>query len=355
MGSSPYASLPPESFWRAGVAQHAPGVLPGLYRSRFQFTSETPMAIAGGCFAQRFARMLRATAATVLDCEPAPPGLPDELTTRYGYNLLSARYGETYFARQLRQLIDEAYGRHLPEDAVWERDGRYYDALRPSVEPEGLASPAEVVAHRRCHLVAVREMLESADLFVFAFSLNEAWIHTESGTVYPVAPSTVAGDYDPAIHHWHAFSYAEVYEDFEAVATTLRGINPRMRLLTMVSPVPETATVTDMHVLAANTRHKAILRAVAGAICDDLDFVDYFPAFELVATHFARGQLYEPNCRTVSLQGFAAIMEMFLEQHPELGPASPQPPASLPPATKAAASGEDDPACLNALLDAFAP
>src|SRR5829696_5470019 len=114
-------------------------------------------------------------------------------------------------------------------------------------------------------------MLESIDVFVFAFSLNEAWMHADSGTVYPTAPSTVAGSYDPAIHNWHAFDYAEVYEDFRAVARTLIEINPRMRLLTMVSPVPGTATMNDVHVLTANTRYKAVLRAVAGAITDELD------------------------------------------------------------------------------------
>lgn len=356
MGSSPYAGLPAESFWRLGVAEQTPGALASLYRCRFQLTSEMRIAIAGDCFAQEFACRLRAHAAAVLDCEPAPPRLPQELAQRYGYSLFSARYGEIYFARQLRQLIDEAYGRQIPQDAVWERDGRYYDALRPSVEPNGLGSPAEVVAHRRRHLLAVRKMLESTDVFVYAFSLNEAWMHTGSGTVYPTAPSTVAGSHDPATYHWHAFDYGEAYDDFKAVAAMLREINPRMRLLIIVSPVPGTATVTDTHVLTANTRHKAILRAVAGTICDELDFVDYFPAYELVATHFTSGQFYKSNRRTVSADGFAAIMRMFLDGHPALAEAPAEPhSAALAPAREQAGLGDDEDACQDALLDAFAP
>lgn len=320
MGLSPYVGLSPESFWRLGVAQQAPGALEGLYRRRFSLPGETRMAIAGGCFAQGFARVMLATAATVIDCN----------------------HGNIYFARQLRQLIEEAYGHRLPEDAVWERDGRYFDALRPSVEPDGLADRGEVLARRRLHLVTVREMFESADVFVYVFGLNEAWMHEPSGTVYPTAPGTVTGSYDPEIHRWHAFSYAEVYEDFKAFATMLREANPQIRFLTMVSPVPGTATLTDQHILAADTQHKAILRAAAGAISEELDFVAYFPAFELVATQFSRGEFYEGNRRTVSAAGYSTIIATFLDQHPELKGAGTD-------------FGEDDGLCEDLLLEAFAP
>jgi hypothetical protein len=345
MSSSPYASLPAESFWRPAVAEQPPGPLAGLYRSHFEITPETRIAVVGDCFAQAFAEMLHSTTAAVMNCEPAPPGLSDELAARFGYRPFSARHGNVYFARQLRQLIDEAYGRHMPADPVWERGGRYFDALRPAVEPEGLCSPEEVVAHRKDHLAAVRELLESVDVLVWAFSLGEAWLHRESGTVYPVAPSIVAGAHDPSLHAWRAFGYAETCEDFRAAARALRELNPQLRLLTMVSPVPATATVSGEHVLAANTRHKSMLRAAAGTLADELESVDYFPAFELVATHFSRGALYEANRRTVSPEGLAVVLDTFLEPHPELERA---------PVEKAAPLPEADPLCDESLLEGLA-
>lgn len=352
---SPYDARPVESFWRTAVAERA-SLSDGLYRPRFPLTGDTRIAIAGDCFAQELARELRSSAATVLDCEPPPPGLPDSVATKFGYRLFSARYGNLYFARQLRQLIDEAYGRRTPQDYVWQRGDRYFDALRPSVEPDGLSSPDEVVAHRRRHLVAVREMFASTDVFVYVFSLNEAWVHAPSETVYPTAPSTVAGRYDPAVHRWNAFDYAEVVTDFSAVVAMLREINPAMRILTMLSPVPGTATITDQHVLAANTRNKAILRAAAAALSDEFDFVDYFPAYELVATPFSRERHYDFNCRTVSLGGLAAVMQMLLDAHTDLRtvPREPQVAPQAQPSTREHAFQEDEDVCEDLLLDAFA-
>ena len=314
------------------------------------------MSVAGDCFAQEFSQALRASEVDVLDLEPPPPGLAKDRAARFGYGLFSARHGNVYFARQLRQLIEEAYGRHTPAEPVWERDGRYFDALRPSVEPVGLGSPDEVLAHRARHLVAVREMLESTDLFVYAFGLNEAWVHTESGTVYPTAPLTIAGDYDPEVFHWHVADYGETCEDFRTVLAMLREINPKMLILTMLSPVPGTATITNQHVLTANTRHKAMLRAAAGTICDEFEFVDYLPAYEMVATQLSNGSLFDENRRTVTHDGLMIAIQMFFDGHPELEAAAVRDPreAASPVSPERAGDGEMDAVCEDALLDAFA-
>jgi hypothetical protein len=366
MGSSPYEGLPAESFWRSALAQRTSSPPTGLYRARLSIGPDTGIAVAGDCFAQQIARLLRsATAATVLDLEPPPPGMSDRLATRYGYKLFSARYGNIYFTRQLRQLIDEAYGRHEPQDAVWSRDGRYFDALRPLVEPNGLASADEVVAHRRRHLSAVRSLFESMDLFLYSFGLNEGWVHTESGTVYPSAPSVIAGTYDSQSHHWQAFGYRETYEDFRAALEMLREINPRVRALIMVAPVPGAATMTGKHILIADAGQKAVLRAVAGAIAEDLDFADYFPAYELIATQLDGDGLFDAGRRCVSAAGLATVMQMLLAEHPELRRLPPEShraldPTQAPLEDRGACREEDvdldgEAVCEDALLDAFAP
>ena len=120
------------------------------------FSLEDRFATAGSCFAQHIGRNLAARGAVWLDREPAPDFLREEDRARFGYGLFSARYGNIYTARQLLELAREALGEWTPRERVWVKDGRLYDAKRPSVDPVGLAAEEEVLALRERHLAAFR-------------------------------------------------------------------------------------------------------------------------------------------------------------------------------------------------------
>src|SRR5690348_8052899 len=145
--SSPYAELPPRSFWKTGVSLQAPETITGLWQPKFRIDRDSVVATAGSCFAQHIARYLRARGYGVLDVEPPPLGLSDANAKTFGYSIYSARYGNIYTARHFVQLLREAFEGHVPANLVWEKGGRFYDAMRPSVEPNGLASPELVLRH----------------------------------------------------------------------------------------------------------------------------------------------------------------------------------------------------------------
>lgn len=362
---SPYAGLPPERFWKSGVAEQSPLAYAGLYRKRFAIGRKTRVATAGSCFAQHIARYLRAGGFSVLDVEPPPRGLPEERARAYGFSLYSARYGNIYLPRQLLQLAREAEGRFAPQAAIWEKDGRYYDALRPSVEPGGLASAAEVVALRQDHLRQVAMLLRAAEVFVFTFGLTEGWVHRASGTVYPTAPGTIAGRYDPEIFAFKNFTFEEVLGDFRDFRELVRAINPRVRFLLTVSPVPLTATASDQHVLPATMYSKSVLRAVAGQLYQEHEDIDYFPAYEIVAGHPSRGFFYDANLRTVAEAGVETVMRVFFAEHAATGAAQQEAavdgaprqarrrPGAAARARRAEARRERE-VCEEALLEAFA-
>jgi hypothetical protein len=133
-----------------------------------------------------------------------------------------------------------------PCETVWEREGRFYDALRPGVDPVGQASVQAVRHARRLHLAAVRTMLETLDVMVFTLGLTECWEDLADGTVYPVAPGTLAGSFDPQAHAFRNLRHGEVLADMEAFWALLRQVNPGARMLLTVSPVPLMATATRM-------------------------------------------------------------------------------------------------------------
>jgi hypothetical protein len=319
---SPYQNLPPNRFWRTGVSETTPATVTDLYRKKFAIAPGDRIATAGSCFAQHIARYMRSKNFSVLDVEPPPPLLPDDQREKYGYGLYSARYGNIYTARQLLQLAHDAFDGQVSPANVWVKDGRYYDALRPNIEPNGFASAEEALANRRSHLEKVRLLLETVDIFVFTFGLTETWVGVSTGRAYPTAPGTIAGEFDPRQFEFRNFGFNEVYEDFVAFRALVLEHNPSVRFLVTVSPVPLTATASEHHVLVATTYSKSVLRAVAGALAAEFADVDYVPSYEIIAAPWSKGALYESNLRSVTPEGVATVMRMFFAEHGE-GTAAP--------------------------------
>lgn len=308
--SHPYRHQPQRAFWKGAVADVHLADMAELW-DPIPLSRQHRVATAGSCFAQHIGRNLALRGANYMDMEPAPPVFGDvEQARRFGYGVFSCRYGNIYTSRQLLQLMDEALGQRAPSTLVWEKNGRYFDALRPGIDPVGLDSPEAVVAARAAHLAAVREMLLSLDLLVFTMGLTEGWV-SEEGTFLPSAPGAIAGTYDPDRVSFHNLSYPDVRADMEAAFAQLKAVNPGARMLLTVSPVPLVATATGQHVLPATTYSKSVLRAVAGDLAQAHEDISYFPSYEIIIGHPSRGMFFNPDLRTVNAFGVDLVMKHF--------------------------------------------
>ena len=354
---SPYEGLPEEAFWKTGVAGQSATSFPRLYRKKFAIRRKTVIATAGSCFAQHISKHLRARGFNVLDSEPPPWGLDQETAQRFGYGMYSARYGNIYTVRQLRQITEEAFGKFQPAEPVWRRGERYFDAFRPSVEPNGLSSAEAVLKHRAHHLKNVKRVISTAEVFVFTLGLTEAWVHKATGTAYPTAPGVIAGDFDDSIYQYRNYTFHEIWLDFLGFLKLVKSVNRRMRFVLTVSPVPLTATASGEHVLRATTYSKSVLRAVAGQLYQTRKDVDYVPSYELITNALSGGRYFEDNLRSVRREGVEAVMEMFFKEHDTDGAK----PALAAPAMTSELDGgikrddeEDELVCEEVLLEAFA-
>lgn len=309
--TNPYSEVEDRGFWKRAVSEVHIADWSGL-TGGVRLDPSAKIATAGSCFAQHIGEHLRLRGANYMDVEPDPGLFRSRSEARtWGFGVYSARYGNIYTSRQLIQLFDEAFGERQPAEIVWEKNGRFYDALRPSVDPVGQDSPDAVVELRLKHLERVREMFATLDVFVFTMGLTEGWELRKDKTMYPVAPGTIAGSYRRSKYRFRNLNYREIMNDMLGFWDRLKNVNPTARLLLTISPVPLVATASGKHVLLATTYSKSVLRAVAGDLSDQDEKIIYFPSYELISSHPTRGMFFNPDLRTVNRMGVEFVMSHF--------------------------------------------
>lgn len=323
-----YSDLPDTSYWKRSISNINAEHVDPVIGSRFKIKHSDKVATAGSCFAQHIARKLSGIGYNYFVAEPPPTTMSNEEAMRKGFGLFSARYGNIYTARQLRQLVERAKGDFVPVEQPWQRpDGRYVDPFRPQIEPEGFSSAAEVAAATESHLSMVRNLFANADYFVFTVGLTECWTSTLDGAVFPIAPGIVGGEMRTGRYAFVNFRAAQVVDDLKAAILGIRSLNKDIKFILTVSPVPLVATYENAHVLTATTYSKAALRSAVNDVVNDFEFVDYFPSFEIITGNYSRGEFFEQDLREVNSKGVERVMEImqrhyFEEKGAELGDSS---------------------------------
>lgn len=308
----PYTNLPGIAFWKTGVAERDPNQIDLEWAPKASIRRNTKIITVGSCFAQHISKALRDEEFLWLDSEPAPANLPKEERAKDGYGVFSFRTGNIYTVALLKQWIQWALGESKPSQDVIFEEGRYFDPFRPSLIEAGFSSAKGMLNARRATLDAISGCIKQADLFIFTLGLTEAW-RDLNGSVYPMCPGTIRGVFSAEQHRFHNYSAHEIERDLVAVFDLLRKINPALRFLLTVSPVPLTATASGQHVLTATTYSKSVLRAVAGELALTREDTDYFPAYELITAPAFKGRWFEENMRSVSPTGVAFVMRQFIK------------------------------------------
>lgn len=349
MSSNPYRDLPSDAFWRTAVADKSMFDISGLYVPRFNLRPGHAVATYGSCFAQHIGRALQGRGYNWLRTETAPKGLSAASAKRFNYDVFSSRTGNIYTTSLLLQWVRWAAGEGTPPDEIWEKDGRFYDPFRPRIEPDGFSTREELVESRAHTIACFGDSIRQADVFVFTMGLTESWKNAQGDYEYPMCPGTVAGEFDPELHKFENQGYATILRSLKMAVALMRGLNPKLKIILTVSPVPLTATMSGGHVLVATSASKSILRAVADGFQTGSAKVDYFPSYEIIASPVFRGAFYEPNQREVNPHGVDLVMDHFFAGlYEKFGL-----PKRLKQARASAGETESDLVCEEALLEAF--
>lgn len=301
--SNPYADLPDHAFWRRAVADRPAAAVDPVVSTPFAISPDDAVATAGSCFAQHISRAL---------VQRGYHYLVTEKGQGESYGVFPARFANIYSVRQLAQLFDRAYGRFQPVDEAWPlAGGRWADPFRPRIEPEGFATREALLADREIHLAAVRAMFERCEVFIFTLGLTEAWVSTQDGAVFPLARGVVAEGAEEAGYVFHNFTVAEMTADLKRFIDQLREVNPDVKVILTVSPVPLIATYEPRHVLVSTAYSKAALRVVAEETSRSVSNTAYFPSYEIITGPHSRGAYFADDLREVTPEGVAQVMDVF--------------------------------------------
>lgn len=313
----PYSELPDQNFWRRFVPTQPWRDLALASPPKFRIQRSDAISTAGSCFAQHISRYLREAGVPTLKAE-APHPLAVELKGETAsFQSFAARYGNIYTVRQCLELFKQALGIIPIIHDYAEQDGRVYDLMRPNAVPNGFGSVAEAQADRAYHLACVRYMFTQSNIFVLTLGLTECWYHAEQGHTYPVCPGTARGKYDPQLHQFRNLTHAEVVADLEQLVAHLKAVNPTLKLILTVSPVPLVATYTAQNVLVASSYSKSVLRAAAGEVEMRHEHVAYFPSYEIISHAASYGQYLESDLREVAERGVRHVMTSFIANYLE--------------------------------------
>jgi len=353
----PYKSLDSRFFWSSAVAQCNMFDIVHLWDPKFRIRKGTKVSTYGSCFAQHIGNALSHRGFNWMITEPAPPGLSEINAKKFNYNVFSSRTGNIYTVSLLNQWIDWAAGDAAVPDEIWEKEGRFYDPFRPNIEPKGFSSEEELKLSREMAIDAFKRSITDASVFVFTLGLTESWINKTHGYEYPMCPGTIAGKFDPEKHEFLNQDFFYIEKTLRKAIHRMRMLNPTLKFILTVSPVPLTATMSGNHVLIATMESKSILRSVASTLKNKARFIDYFPSYEIINSTPYRGVFFEPNLRGVNKKGVNHVMDIFFNclsnKFPELD-YSEQKNKRLEESTKNSLNlSADDVVCEEELLGAF--
>ncbi|MCA1937692.1 MAG: GSCFA domain-containing protein [Dechloromonas sp.] len=307
----PYKELPEDRFWKTAVAGRIWSEVDFKPTTRFKLSPQEKIATAGSCFAQHIAGNLGAFGLNHFITEPAPRILSQERASQLQYGVFSARYGNIYTARQLRQLIEFAFGLRQGSTICEEAGDGWIDLLRPGVQAEGFPSQHDLECDRLFHLECVKRIFLESDCFIFTLGLTEFWYDRGTNLAFPTCPGVRGGTFNPEHHLFANASVSEVVRDLRWCIDFVATQNPKLKWILTVSPVALSATGTTQHVLVASSASKAILRAAAEEIYLAYSCCEYFPSYEITLAPPSFGQFLDSDLRSISSRGVMLAMRLF--------------------------------------------
>ncbi|MDC1231320.1 GSCFA domain-containing protein [Octadecabacter sp.] len=254
--------------------------------------SDTPVGSMGSCFAREIRDYL-----IEADYNYVQHG--EGKDAEHG----SAPWNRVYNTGCILQELKRAFG-HFEPDLIEGTDGRIYD---PHRKQASYVSVDEAKTQMAIYSKQAKQAFLDSEVFVFTLGLSEVWYNYHTGSVYAEAPTKIA--YDADRDRFKVVSPTENAANLRAALNLLKSKNPNIQIIVTVSPVPLRATFVPRSAMISNNVSKASLLWAAHEIINDLDYVHYFPSYEIV--QYMIDDPFAWDFRHMNRDAVAQIMSIF--------------------------------------------
>ncbi|MDC0461689.1 GSCFA domain-containing protein [Alphaproteobacteria bacterium] len=306
---NPYSNLKQRNFWKPTIEEFRnSNFINELWFPIFFIGKKTPVLTLGSCFGQHVGNWLNRNNYNWLSFNNEvdfPVNQNKANITTFSFNT-----GNIYTARGLRQWLEQAFEDVPMNESFLIKNNRFFDPQRQKCVANGFGSLSEMLNSKRTLLRNIKKGFEEAELLIFTLGLTEAWCDN-SGLVFSSAPGIIAGEFNPELYYHANFSHSDICKDLNWVNKRLLKINPKIKILLTVSPVPLTATHNNNNVLVQSSASKSILRSTCSELTNENKNFDYFPSYELMTTHINTKTMFEDNLRTIKEESINYVMKHF--------------------------------------------
>lgn len=238
---------------------------------KFRFEGGETIFTIGSCFARHVEFVLETYGYRFRTRNPENFVNPDECTSPNGF------FNKYTTASMLNEIRWAVSGELFPEAGFTEADGRWSDGQLPA----DFAS-LERVREIRARVTSIMSDVRGADFLILTLGLVECWYDAETQLYLNGTPTAGTVKKYPGRFSVHILDYRANMAALEELHDRVTAVNPGIRLIVTVSPVPLAATFTGEDIVVANNYSKSTLRAVASDFTASRPTADYFPSYEAV-------------------------------------------------------------------------
>ncbi|MCG8578867.1 MAG: GSCFA domain-containing protein [Bacteroidales bacterium] len=212
-------------------------------------------------------------------------------------NPFGVLYNPFSIANSFERLLDEQV---FTEDDVLEKDKVYHSFFHHSQFNANDKDDFLQVVNTSFNKIA--GLLKNVDTIIITFGTSWVYEHKQSGMIVSNCHKYPAADFNR-----FRLSVNDIVERYQTVLGRIKDINPKVQFILTVSPVRHWKDGAHGNQLSKSTLLLAIDKLV-----DEFDFVDYFPAYELLLDELRDYRFFADDMLHPSEQAIAFIRSSFI-------------------------------------------
>lgn len=220
------------------------------------------------------------------------------------FQALSNPFGTIFNPSSIAQLLRHSLEQQAPDPNTYlSREGIYYNELLHS--DFSASDQAQLSQQVQAAFTEVNQWLHQSSWLLVTFGTAFIYRRKSTGNIVTNCHQLPASLFERSL-----LSVEEIVTDFTALWKQLRAVNPNLRIVLTVSPVRH---LKDN--LAMNSVNKSVLRLACHALQEQLEGVDYFPAYEALMDDLRDYRFYKADLVHPNEAAESYIWELFCQSY----------------------------------------